>query len=273
MPDSLTNCRSLRKSLLEFLGSRVEVSSDEGACVVTLPIKTLDNRYVTVYVEPTATDRVLVHDGGDAASELFLQGVKLTDSKIQTMRAIAKLYGVSFANNSFTAVATPATFNEAVLSIAQCTSAGMYELLKHTPVFEEERVSTLVRKALERNPPANMSVQYGVIAKGALAGEEHRFDAVAFPLLRDLQTVAVKTLGTAYPAHMQKAAYGYLALDLKDTLYDKWPRIAVIARADLWPSEHLKTVRELSHETIELGQGDDQRVAERLLPLIHKLAA
>jgi len=235
-------------------------------------MKTLDNRYVRVYVETTATDRLLVHDGGDATAELFLQGLTLTDSRVQTLRNVAKRYGASYANNSFVIAATHGALNESVLAIAQCSIAGMHDILKHAPNFDEERVDTLVKKALQRNPPPNMTVQFGVVAKGGGA-REHKFDAVAFPLVRDLSTVAVKTLGTAYPPNVQTERFGYIALNLRGTLYDNWRKLTVIARAELWPFEHLRAVRDLSHLTIELRTGDEDQIAERLLPAISDLAA
>jgi hypothetical protein len=273
MSDSMTACRSLKQSLLEFLGSRVEVSVDEGACVVTLPLKTLDNRYVTVYVDRTATDRLLVHDGGDATAELFLQGVKLTETKLATLRSIAKRYGASFANNSFTVAATPGMLNEAVLTIAQCATTGMYDLLKVVPVFDEERVAALVKKTLERNPPPNMHVQFGASAKGG-AGREHKFDAVVLPFQdHDLRTVAIKTLGTAYPANVQSERFLGMALDLRETSFGRWQKLTVIPRADAWELKYLKTVRDLSDDTIELRTGDDEQVLDRLIPCIRELAA
>lgn len=273
MSDSMTDCRSIKQSLLAFLGGRVEVSSDEGACVITLPIKTIDNRYVTVYVEITATDRLLVHDGGDAAAELFLQGVSLTESKTATMKSLARRYGASFANNSFTIVATPWTVNEAVLAIAQCATTGMHDLLKHGPVIEEERVAALVKKTLERNPPPNMHVQFGVSARGG-DNRKHLFDALALPLPdHDLQSVAVKTLGTAYPAVVQSERFLGMALDLRDTPFAKWKKLTIVPRADEWKPEHLKTVEGLSDESILLKSGEDEKVVDRLIPAIIRLAA
>jgi hypothetical protein len=272
MSDSKAACRSLRESLLAFLGDRVNVSLDEGACVVTLPMRTLDNRYVVIYVEPTATDRFLVHDGGDAAAELFLQGVKLTEGKLAMLRAMAKRYGASFVNNAFTVVAAPGVLNEAILTVAQCASTGMYDILKIAPVFDEERVAALVKKTLERQPPPNMHVQFGVTAKGASA--DHRFDALALPFDKgDLRAVAIKTLGTAYPANVQSERFLGMALDLRDTPFSRWQKLTIVPRADSWAEEHLKVVRALSDDTIELPTGADEKVVDKLIPAIQKLAA
>lgn len=265
-------CRSVKESLLDFLGSRVDVYLDEGACVVTLPLRTLDNRYVIVYVEPTATDRFLVHDGGDAAAELFLQGVKLTEGKLTMLRNMAKRYGASFVNNSFTVVAAQGMLNEAILTVAQCATTGMHDLLKIAPVFDEERVAALVKKTLEKTPPPDMHVQFGVTAKGASA--DHRFDALAQPFHAvDLRTVAIKTLGTAYPANVQSERFIGMVLDLRETPFSKWQKLTIVPRSDAWPEEHIRTVKALSDDVILLKTGEDEKVIEKIIPTIQALAA
>jgi hypothetical protein len=136
---SIEKMRGIKADLLRFLEQRVEVSADEGACVITLPTKTVDGRYVEVYVEPTVTDIVMVHDGGNAVTELFLQGLHLTEARAAQLKSIAKSHGVSFADNAFSTVAKPESLSDAVLAISQCTSLAMVDVLKHVPFLEEER--------------------------------------------------------------------------------------------------------------------------------------
>ena len=57
------------------------VSDHDGRCVVSLPIETLDGRFVDVYVEFKAGGHVVVHDGGKTVSELYAQGIHLTEPK------------------------------------------------------------------------------------------------------------------------------------------------------------------------------------------------
>ena len=73
-------CSSIRDSLLSFLGTELEVSTFENQCIITLPLKTLDDRFLDVYVEPRIGDYIVVHDGGRTASELHAQGIHLTDT-------------------------------------------------------------------------------------------------------------------------------------------------------------------------------------------------
>ena len=60
-------CSSIRDALLSFLGAELEVSTFEDQCIITLPLKTLDDRFLDVYVEPRIGDYVVVHDGGRTA--------------------------------------------------------------------------------------------------------------------------------------------------------------------------------------------------------------
>ena len=66
---------------------------------------------------------------------------------------------------------------------------------------------------------------------------------------------------------------GFLALDLKGTEADKWPRLAVVAKAERWPKEALQLVRRHSSKTLELRTGEDSEVERLLLPSIDDLAA
>lgn len=84
------DCRYIRNGLLEFVGRELKVFDFAKYCTVTLPVKTLDGRFLDVYVEkPQNGYSVAVHDGGRTASELYAQGVHLTDSKRAVFGALA----------------------------------------------------------------------------------------------------------------------------------------------------------------------------------------
>ena len=59
-----TDCRSFREALLGYLGHELEVNAFENQYVVTLPLKTLDDRFLDVYIEEHPPDYLVVHDGG-----------------------------------------------------------------------------------------------------------------------------------------------------------------------------------------------------------------
>lgn len=274
MSEYLTTCRSLKDSLLTFLGQQVEVSAVEHRCILTLPLKTLDGRYLEVFVDQTVgDDYVLVHDGGNAVAELFLQGIHLTSTRESQMRQIAKRYRANFIANSFSVGVKHEKVNDAILAIAQCSSLAMFDVIKHEPVIEEEPILALVKRTLRLYRPEEVEMRYRVPVTGSAARADHSFDAVAFSRVTGRKSVAIKTLGTAYTPHVQNERYGFLALDIRGTDYDKWPRLAVVAKSDRWSRDELALVRRLSSKTLELKTGEDGEI-DRLLPIyIDELAA
>jgi len=257
-------CSTIRSSLVGYLGEQIGVSAVDRTCVITLPLKTLDDRYLDVYVEPTVSTWVSVHDGGDAVAELYLQGIHLTGNGEDEMRAIAERYGVAFSAGSFSALVKPEETQRAVLAIAQCASIAMHRVLAHKAVLDDEPVSALVRRTLTKWQPESVDLKHHVRVKG-MASPNHLFDSVAFPRDGRTQAVAIRTLGTAYRPEIQTARYGFAALDLEGTPYSKWRRVAVVAKVEKWPAGSLETVRRLSSLTIEVNTGDEDRIS-RLLP-------
>lgn len=271
MSEHLTTktCSALKDSLLDMFAQQVDVSTESGACVLTFPWKTVDGRYVEVHVEPTVTDYVIVHDGGNAVTELFLQGVHMSEARAGLLTGIARRYGASFSDNTFTIATRQDRVAEAILAIAQCTSVAMIDLVKHKPVIEDEVIAAIVRRTLKGYRPGEVDMRYRFIAKGE---SEHTFDAVAFPRMARRRPVAVKTLGTAYSPKIQSERYGYLALDLRDTAADEWPRLAVIAKVERWNPDELAVVRRHSTKTLELKTGEDHKIEQAIQPLMDSLA-
>ena len=76
------DCSGLKELLVALFASELEVTSVDTACIITLPLKTADDRYIDVFVEPIASSRfVYVHDGGKSTAELFSQGLHPTDTR------------------------------------------------------------------------------------------------------------------------------------------------------------------------------------------------
>src|SRR5258705_4514497 len=95
------NCTSLKASLVTYFGQRVEVDTLEDKCVISLPLLTIDDRYLMVFVEPKMNDYYFVHDGGKTAAELFSQGIHITDKKADVFRTMAHRMGIGFGDEKF----------------------------------------------------------------------------------------------------------------------------------------------------------------------------
>ena len=241
--------------------------------LVQLPLKTLDDRYLDVYIESKIGDFAIVHDGGRSTAELFAQGIHLTDAKEAQLKAVAARYGASYADGSFSVGCRLESVQQAVLAVAQCASLAMYDVLTHAPVIEAEPLALVVRRTLERWKPTDVELRHRLHLKTETPGADHVFDSVAFPRVSGRRTVAVKTLAPGYGPQVQADRYGFLVLDIRPTDYNKWPRLAVVSKADQWPSDALKLVRSLSAKTLEVRTGDDDSISHMLPAFMDELAA
>ena len=260
-----TDCRSFREALLGYLGHELEVNAFENQCVLTLPLKTLDDRFLDVYIEAHPPDYLVVHDGGRTTAELFVQGIHLNRNKEELFKEIARRYGANYGDGSFVLGCKPSNAQDAILAIAQCASLAMHEVLTHKPDFAEEQPSLIVKRTLDSWKPDHVELKHRLSVRGQTPGATHTFDSVAFSKLSGNRAVAVKALALGYGPPVQADRYGFLVLDIRGTEYDKWQRLAVVSKAEQWPANVLKQVRSLSAKTLEVRSGDDLEI-ERLLP-------
>ena len=159
-------CSSIRHSILSSFDDELEVSSFQDYCVVTLPIKTVDDRFLDVYVEPKPPDFYIVHDGGKTEAELYTQGLHITDSRMGLLKALAVQFGATFDGGVFTISCRSTSLHKAVLAIGQCASLAVRDILSHSPVVEEEPVKSRVRRTLDSWKPATVDIQPGLEVSG-----------------------------------------------------------------------------------------------------------
>lgn len=261
-----TSCRSIRDTVVGFLGEQIEVTTANDQCVITLPIKTLDDRFIDIYVEQKLGKHVLVHDGGKSMAELFAQGIHLTDTQQDHMKTVARRHGVTFQHGTFQVNAEIGNaMNEAIMAIAQCASIAMMPVATHQPTIEDEPISARVSRTLQRWKPQYVDIDRRKIVKGRRA--EHFFDFVSHARIKEARTVAIKLLPPSHGPRVQADRYGFLALDIdgRSRIVDRWQRLAIITRVEEWPKESLQIVRDLSADVIELETDEEHRV-ESLLP-------
>lgn len=267
-----SNCGSIKKNLLAALAAGTSVSTHGPICAVTLPIRTLDGRFVEVFVEQKIGDYVIVHDAGKTVGELHVQGIHWTEARKALLDGVAGRFGVTLNNRGvFQFPCKLAQVTDAILAVSQCASVGMFEALQHAPVFGEEPIAIHIRRTLTKWKPPYMDVRSNVRIKGA-NGADHLFDSVAHHKDAKHRTVAVKALPFGYGATVQADRYGFLALDLKGTEYDKWRRIAVVSQSDRWPMRSLKLVRKFSADTLELRSGEEHFAAAQLIEKVSDLS-
>jgi hypothetical protein len=256
------NCNTVRQSLIDHLSAGIEVTTLADQCVFTLPLKTLDDRLTDVFVEQKLGDTFLVHDAGMTTSQLFAQGIHLTEAKNRLLNDIARRLGVVYQNGMFQAACKAADVENRVLAIGQCIGFGMLEVASHKPTFEEEPVVSILQRTLDNWKPEEVG---SIPKRFAVKGKKstHQFEFVAFPKKPELlQNIAVKLLPPSYSPQWQAERYGFLALDIEGTIYSEWKRLAIVTRAEEWGKEPLKLVRSLSSQVLEFKGGEEHKIEE-----------
>lgn len=265
-------CGSTKAAFLKALSAHTSAKTRGNVCVLTLPLRTLDGRFIEVFVEQKLGDSLLVHDAGKTAGELHLQGLHWTESRYALLAAIADKFGATLSQKGVFQIACKAdVVADAILAVSQCAAVGVFEIAQHAPVVEDAPVAVQVKRAMRRWNPSFLDVDVNVRIKGA-NGADHLFDCVAHHKDAKHQTVAIKTLPFGYGARVQADRYGFMVLDVKGTLYDKWRRLAVVSQVERWPLPSLKIVRKFSARTLELRSGEDNFKDEQLTDHVREMA-
>lgn len=267
-----TNCQSLKATLLDFLGTGINVAEIRDYCVLTLPQKTLDDRLVSVFVQEKMPGFFLVHDGGKAAAELFAQGIHVTDLKLQTLEELAERYGATFAHGAFRIGCKTDELNTAILSIAQCATLSTWHILGHKPSFTEEPVLHRVGAAIRAwDAPYVKEVRERVKVPGRKT--QHVIDFVSFPLNVVGTPIGVKVVRPSDNPLEQARGFGFMAYDLENTPYETWARVAVVTKADEWTDTALELVRASAAGTVEVEAGREDEIQTLLPQRLSALAA
>lgn len=246
----MTNCQSIRDSVAAYLAGSTTMSQGPDSCIITLPIPTLDGRLVDVFVEGTLGDYVVVHDGGKAVNELILQGVELTDSITEYMESIAKRFQLSYRNESFTATARQPKILDTILAVGMCSGLAMGQLIGNIGSLPGEPIRRQFGNALKKWAQRRAKVTSDVVVKGRRG--RHRFDFLATPKAKPNLPIAVSVLTPGSNPLAAAERFGYIASDLDDTPFAKWPRVAVESRSEAWSAEARKTVRDCADLVIEI---------------------
>jgi len=247
------NCRSIRETLLTYIGEQTDVIESTQSCVITLPIKTVDARWVDVYVDRRAADFFVVHDGGKTFSELISHGVKMSDARFALLIDLAQRFGATVRERSFVIGCKADGLQEAILAIAQCAGLGMFELLKHSPTYPDLPLYGTLRERLEAWARNRAKIDERVPVRGKTL--QHEFDFVAHPL-RKGQTIAIKVLNPSYTPMITAKQYGFLALDVAQSEYRVWKRLVILARGDEWTPESVDLIEKHAQRVVSIRSQD-----------------
>lgn len=267
-----TYCHSIKDALLSFMGNEVLVRESNEGCVLVLPSKTVDDRFVTIFIDQKSSGYFLVHDAGKTAAELHGQGVHLTELRAETFAQMAERLGANFADGVFQVGCQEETLMSAVLAIGQCESLGMWHLLGHKPDLAEEPVETRVERGITAwNPSYPLKLEHRVRVKGT--STNHVFEFVTYPQVERREPIAIKILRPSDDPNGKAREYGFLAYDLKQTYFASWHRLAVLTKADQWSSAARNLVAEFSSATLQVETGDESSIENRIPATLELIAA
>lgn len=247
----VTNCLSLKELILQHLAERTSVETLGNLCVLTLPVRTFDNRLVDVFVQPRQADYFLVHDAGKAANEIILRGMNITESMKIRFERMAASFGIHWAEEMFQAGCKLPGVAAKALAVATCSAAASVELLESVPEEVEEGVRKQFGHALRVWGRSRAKIKTDQPAIGQW--KQHSFDFVAYP--RAGQPIAINILNpSGGPISVAERA-AFRARDLEGTPFGIWRKVAVRSEAECWTRPSRELINKCSDAVIELNSG------------------
>jgi hypothetical protein len=243
-----SNCLSIKQALIEHLAAQIDVQEMRNLCVVTLPLATIDQRWVDVFVEPRVADYFWIHDGGKAVNELILQGMKITNAVERGFEVIASRFGVSYSDEMFQTGAKFGGVASGSYAVGMCSALAMTQLLEHSAAVAEEPIEVEIGGFLKKWGKRRARVQEKVSVLGEI--KQHEFDYVLHVPKRPPVSVSVlhPTAGSLSAAER----FGFKTKDLANTEFGAWKRLAVETRSDDWSQESRKIVQKCADLIIEI---------------------
>jgi hypothetical protein len=264
-------CSEIRQLVAAHLTENLRASGRDGQeCTITLPIKTVDDRWVSVIVEEKY-DYFFVHDGGQTDSALFSQGLKMSDADEHFNAAIAIKYHVRIQDKMIQKTCRKHELCQTIMAVAESSAVMTSQLVSSRLVEVEEReVHGRVSEALRLWKPDDMEIQQNVEIKGDLS--THRFNFVAKSMASGHRTATIKILPPSRPRDRAER-YGFMQLDMRQTPeFRDWASLAVILGAETWTEPALQIVNRLADKTIELTTDQEADVEARIPKAMTTLA-
>jgi hypothetical protein len=216
-----------------------------------------------VFVEEALEGSFLVHDGSKTDSELFSQGVKMTDADAEMNAAIAARYGVNIQDRILQRICRRDELSEAIIAVGQCAAMLTTQLVWAPIELDEGRVSRDVAAALTAWRRPDVYIDENVEIEGT-SGKH----IVTFVVRKATRKTAIDVLSAGRGRSVQKARdYDYAWLDVKrrsKESYEGYGRLAVIAGAETWTNKALGIVKQASHDTIALPSEREAELGERI---------
>jgi hypothetical protein len=261
-------CLSIKDSILSFVAQNTIVEQMGNMCVATLPIPTVDGRFVDVFIESKIGDYIFVHDGGKAANEMIIQGMDLTESVHRACEQLAHNFGVSWVDETFQSTCKLTQLNRAVMNVAACSSLATFHLVGHEAAAEENPIRGQVGVVLRKWARKRATVKDQVTLQGKL-------DLYAFDfLVRDRSMSSPVAVSVVHPTGGALSAaqrFGFKMEDLRGTQADKWKQLVVEVKSEAWSAKARRIIAEYADGVIEIGV-DKKPVQSEIATAMERLA-
>jgi len=268
-------CSDVKQLVAEYLNDNLRGSSREsGGCTITLPLKTVDDRWIFVIVE-SRFDYFLVHDGGKTDSSLFSQGVKMSDADEQFNAAIASRYGVMIEKGRIQKNCQRNQLCETILAVGQSAIAMTAQLVSPRLVeAEAQEVHVRVSEALRLWKPEDMVIEQNVEIEGMLS--THTLNFITRPKGKAHKTAAIKILPASNPRGRAER-YGFMHYDIllnsEHPERKNWVNLAVILGVETWSEPALRIVKGLADTTLEVTTEKQTELEGRIPKMLSALTA
>ena len=246
------NCQSIRESILQHLRDATSVEHSGGLCIATLPIRTVDDRLVDIFIESRQADFYLVHDAGKAANELILRGINITNAMNRNYSLLAERFGVKWSDEMFQAGCKLDRIAASAFAVAMCSSMATLDLLGFVAQPEEDTAHKQFGVALRSWSRSRNSVKESVPVKGSW--KQHSFDFVYYP--KTGQPIAISVLSPGGNAIASADRAAFRSKDLVGTHFEQWRKVIVQADAQSWTSPAKNLLSKCSDLVIEINSGE-----------------
>jgi hypothetical protein len=265
-------CSELKEMVAGYLVENLRSSpSLKAGCTLTLPIKSVDDRWVFVVVEEKY-NVFLVHDAGKTDSALFSYGLKMADSDTDFIAGVARKYGVSVENRTVQKLCGKSELAAAVVAVAEAATVMSAQLISsRIAEAEAQQVHSRISEILHLWKPNEF-----VIAENSEVETDvttHKFNFIARDKASVHTPTTIKILPPSNPRDRAER-YGFMLYDMKeDPRYSGWSNLAVVTGADKWSAPALDIVKRMATRTVEITPQNQNEIESSLARVIEDLTA
>lgn len=263
-------CSDIKDLVAQYLLDNLRASASfGGGCAITLPIKTLDDRWVSVIVEPRY-DYYFVHDAGKTDSALFSHGIKMSDADEQFNVAVAAKYGVEIREKVIQKMCRRDELCGTILALAESSAVMTAQLISSRLIeIEVQEMQGVVLEALRLWKPEDVIIDQNVEIQAGFS--THRLNFVAKS--RSRRTATINILPPSRPRDRAER-YGFMRLDMQRTdEFKDWASGAVILGVEAWTKPALEIVKRLADTTVELTSNTQSEVEAHIPAMMEHLRA